>query len=228
MDDWQLDSEHVLQTRDGFVADKIREAIRQGYFEPGRKLDQHELAKLLNVSRSPVREALRTLAAEGLVKVYPHRGAIVAELSLEELEEIFLMRGVLEGLAARLGVPALDDKRIARMQIVLAELNEATDFDRWLRLNGEFHHTIYQTVKRPRLFSLIQRLRNITAPYIRKYIASPKHIQAAQIGHQRILEACIKCDALLAEEETRKHLEEVGKSALAYVESNLSTAAESS
>ncbi|HEX9921832.1 MAG TPA: GntR family transcriptional regulator, partial [Anaerolineae bacterium] len=94
MENWELASQDVLKTRDGFVADKLREAIQQGYFEPGQKLDQHEIAELLNVSRSPVREALRTLAAEGLVEFYPHRGAVVVELSLRELEEIFLMRAV--------------------------------------------------------------------------------------------------------------------------------------
>lgn len=223
MDDWQLDAENVLQTRDGFVADRLRQAIQQGYFEPGQKLDQHEIASLLNVSRSPVREALRTLAAEGLVKVYPHRGAVVAVLSLRELEEIFLVRAVLEGLGARLGAPKIDEERIDKLRSTLEQLNKTSDLDDWLRLNREFHHTIYQADHRPRLLSLIQRLRSIAAPYIRQYITSPEHLEAAQIGHQRIFEACLNRDGFLAEKETRQHLEGVGKGAVAFVES-ISTA----
>lgn len=217
MELWRLDSQEVLKTRDGFVAEKLREAIRQGYFEPGQKLDQNEIAELLNVSRSPVREALRTLAAEGLIEFYPHRGAVVAERSLRELEEIFLMRAVLEGLAARLGVANIDDNRIETLRTTLENLNKITNFDDWLKFNGDFHHTIYQADDRPHLHALIQRLRNIAAPYVRQYIASAEHIAAAQIGHQRIFEACCQRDQVTAEIETRKHLEEVGQSAIAFV-----------
>ncbi len=191
MSDWQPSSGIVLQTRDGYVADRLREAILRGQLKPGQKLDQNELAELLNVSRSPVREALRTLAAEGLVEVYPHRGAVVAELSPEEFEEISIIRVVLEGMAARLAAPHIDDERIALLTDVLAELENTTDLDRWVELNRRFHNTIYQAVHRPRLLSFIENLRITMTPYIRQYIASEEHLNAARIGHRRILEACI-------------------------------------
>jgi len=216
VENWELASQDVLKTRDGFVADKLREAIQQGYFEPGQKLDQHEIAELLNVSRSPVREALRTLAAEGLVEFYPHRGAVVVELSLRELEEIFLMRAVLEGLAARLGVVHIDEKRLEILQTTLEKLNNVASYGDWLKFNGEFHHTIYQADERTHLLALIKRLRNLTAPYIRQYIASPEHVTAAQVGHRLILEACQKRDAAMAESETIKHIEAVGQDAIAF------------
>lgn len=217
MNFWQT-SQADLKTRDGFVAEKLREAIQQGYFEPGQKLDQHEIAELLNVSRSPVREALRTLAAEGLVEFYPHRGAVVVELSWREVEEIFLMRAVLEGLAARLGVAHITDSHIAKLQATFERLNQITSYSDWLKFNGEFHHTIYQADERSHLLSLIQRLRNITAPYIRQYIASPEHLAAAQIGHQRILEACLNRDQAGIESETIKHIEAVGQDAIAFAQ----------
>ena len=221
MTEWSFDSNNILQTRDGFVADKIREFIRQGYFEPGKKLDQSEIAELLNVSRSPVREALRTLAAEGLVKVYPHRGAMVARLTLEELEEVFLMRGALEGLAARLGVAEITTEVVANIETIWNKLDKATDFDEWLTLNSTFHHTIYQVVDQPRLFAQIMQLRNIATPYIRQYIISPKHLKEASIGHEQILEACQKRDPLLAQTATQQHIEAVCESALSYVEAGM-------
>ena len=206
-------------TRDEFVADKIRQFIQEGYFEPGQKLDQSEIAQLLNVSRSPVREALRTLAAEGLVNVFPHRGALVASLSLEELKEVFLMRGALEGLAARLGVAETDDERVAQLQLILEKLNNCHDFGEWLKLNQSFHHTLYKATHTPRLLATIRQLRNIATPYIRKYITTSEHRQAARRGHEQIMEACLQRDPLLAQEATQRHIEEVCDSALAYVAS---------
>ena len=219
MERWKIDAARIFQTRDEFVADRIREAILSGYLKPGQKLDQNEIAELLNVSRSPVREALRRLAAEGLVRMYPHRGAVVAELSPEELEEIYFIRGVLEGLAARLAAPRMDDDRIATLRAILEELESVSDPDRWLELNRRFHHTIYQAANRPRLLSIIENLRNTSAPYILQYIASSHHMEEARESHRHILEACEKRDGPLAEEETRKHLKAVCDGVLVYVES---------
>jgi DNA-binding GntR family transcriptional regulator len=207
MSGWTPNSNQVLQTRQGFVVTQLREAILRGYFKPGQKLDQHVIANLLNVSRSPVREALRTLTAEGLVQTVPHRGSIVAQLSLAELEEICLLRGMVESMAARLAVPKLDGEQIAKLKVMLAELNATTDLDRWIDLNNQFHYTIYQAANLPRFLALIRRLRNTMAPYLREYITTSDHMEAARLGHKRIFEACASQDPELAEEETRKQLE---------------------
>ena len=220
MSNWQLSSDNVLQTRDGYVADKLREAILRGQLKPGQKLDQNEIAELLNVSRSPIREALRTLAAEGLVEVYPHRGAVVAELSPEEFEEFSIIRVVLEGMAARLAAPHIDDERIALLKDILTELDNTTDLDRWVELNRRFHNTIYQAVHRPRLLSFIENLRITMTPYIRQYITSDEHLNAARIGHRRILEACIERDDKRTQDETERHLKDVYEEALKYLASN--------
>ena len=220
MSDWQLNSDNVLQTRDGYVAERLRRAILRGEFKPGQRLDQNEIAELLGVSRSPVREALRTLAAEGLVEVYPHRGAVVAELSSAEFEEISIIRVMLEGMAARLAAPHIDDDRIALLKDILAELDNTTDLDRWVELNRRFHNAIYQAVHRPRLLSFIENLRITMTPYIRQYIASDEHLNAARIGHRRILEACINRDEKLTQEEIERHLKDVYEEALKYLAPN--------
>jgi len=218
MSDWQLSAENVLQTRDGYVADRLRRAILRGELRPGQKLDQNEIAALLNVSRSPVREALRTLAAEGLVAVYPHRGAVVAELSRDEFEEISLIRVNLEGMAAALAAPHVDDERIAILKSILLEMDKVSDLDQWVALNRRFHNTVYRAVHRPRLLALIQSLRNTMAPYIRLYITSNDHVDAARVGHQLIVEACINRDEKLAQLETQKHLKSVYEEALKTLE----------
>lgn len=202
----EIDLGAPLLTRQEVVVDRLRDAILRGYFKPGQKLDQDEIADVLKVSRSPIREALRTLAGEGLVEVIPHRGAVVAEISLPELEEILTLRGVLEGMAARLAVRQLDDARIKTMESVLKELKRATDLDEWLELNHKFHRTIYLAANRPRLLSLIDNLRNTVTPYVRQFIASTEHMREAADSHQLIFDACVKRDPKRVEQETQKHL----------------------
>jgi DNA-binding GntR family transcriptional regulator len=221
MNNWVLNTNDVLKTRERFVTDQLRDAILKGYLKPGQKLDQGEIADLLKVSRSPVREALRTLAAEELVQVYPHRGAAVAEFSREELEEIYYLRGTLEGMAVRLAVPKMDETRIASLKEILQNLDQVTDLDRWLDLNREFHNTIYETINRPRLISLIQHLRNISAPYTRHYIASPEFMKVTQEGHWHIFEALIDGDGARAQEETQEHLKVLCDGVLVCVDSIL-------
>lgn len=211
----------TVQTREDFVIDELREAIVRGHFKPGEKLDQEEIAELLNVSRIPVRQALRTLTAEGLVKMYPHRGAVVAELSLEELEEIYFLRGALEGIAARLAAPKMDEEHLAQLQAILEKMDQLTDLDEWLDLNRDFHNTIYEVINRPRLLAMIESLRNTAAPYIRDYIASPEYLEVTRLSHRRILEACINRNGILAQQETQKHLKVIGEGVLVDVDSLL-------
>jgi len=213
----------AVQTREDFVIDELREAIVRGHFKPGEKLDQEDIAELLNVSRIPVRQALRTLTAEGLVKMYPHRGAVVAELSREELEEIYFLRGVLEGVAARLAAPKMDDVHLAKLQTILEKMDQLTDLDEWLDLNRDFHNTIYEVINRPRLLSMIESLRNTAAPYIREYIALPEYLEVTRLSHRSILQACINRDGILAQEETQKHLRVVGEGVLVDVDSLLAS-----
>ncbi len=203
-----------LQTRQEIVADRLRDAILRGELRPGQRLDQNEIAAMLKVSRSPIREALRTLAAEGLVEVIPHHGAVVAELSPDELEEILSIRAVLEGMAARLGVPKMDAERIKTLESILKELKHTTNLDQWIELNHRFHFTIYQPANRPRLLALIENLRNTVAPYMRQYIASSEHMREAATSHWLIFDACVKRDPALVEQETKKHVAAVREGVL--------------
>ncbi len=217
----EIDLGAPLRTRQEIVADRIRDAILRGVFRPGQRLDQNEISEILKVSRSPIREALRTLAAEGLVEVIPHHGAIVAELSLDEIEEILFLRGVLEGMAARLGVPKMDARHLETMAEVLHQLNGTTDLDHWLELNHRFHHTIYECALRPRLLALIDNLRNTITPYTREFITTSEHMREAAVGHRRIYEACVKRDPLLAEKETQAHLAAVSKGIVVHAKTQL-------
>jgi DNA-binding GntR family transcriptional regulator len=206
MDDWKPASFPALHTRRTYVVDQLREAILRGFYMPGDRLDQGDIATLFNVSRSPVRSALVLLEAEGLVHNEPHRGAVVAELSRTELEEIYLIRGVLEGIAARLGAPALTEPQLVDMRLLFSRLDESPAPDLYARLNNEFHNIIYAAAHRPRLFSIIKTLTNTALPYTRQYFMSADHHRTARVGHVAVLEACEARDGKAAQAATEAHL----------------------
>lgn len=200
---------NYLKTREDLVADALRAAILRGTFKPGAKLDQQQISADLGVSRSPVRESLRTLAAEGLVTIVPNRGAVVTERSLAELEELQFIRRLLEGTAAKRGAPRMDDRRLTSLAAILDQADGIDDLEEILTLNNEFHATIYGAFPQPILMDHIQLLRNKVAPYNRVYLESPGNKEVAWAGHRRIYEACLRRDGKMAEEETNRHLEQV-------------------
>src|SRR5581483_4658237 len=142
------------RTMQQIVTEKLRQAILDGTFKPNQRLHQADLAEILNVSRIPTREALRTLEGEGLVTFYPHRGAVVATMSPEEIEEVYEIRILLETSAAQRAL-----KRVTDAQVV------------WARLNDDFHHSMYAPSGWTRLLSVIDMMRNLTTPYVRMFVS---------------------------------------------------------
>ena len=198
-----------MKTREEIVADALRDAILRGTFKPGEKLDQSELAEILGVSRSPVREALRTLAAEELVTNVPHRGSVVTERSRDELEELLFMRILLEGAAARRAAGSMTPERLEKLEQILIKGENATNEIEVLGLNNDFHTTVYAAYAQPILINTIQQLRNKVAPYNRLYLGVEGRKEAAWADHRRIYEACLAGDPKAAERETRNHLNQV-------------------
>jgi len=124
------------------VTNAIRTAIIQGKLAPGEPLGQEYLANLFGVSRVPIRECLKQLASEGLVEVEPHKGAVVARLSLDELDELYGIIWSLETLAVRIGVPQLTDDDIASMAKIVAQMDRVDEPLDWYRTSVAFHRTI--------------------------------------------------------------------------------------
>jgi DNA-binding GntR family transcriptional regulator len=212
-DNWQA-SHELPKTREEVVAAQLRQAILHGHFKPGDKLDQADISERLRVSRSPVREALRTLAAEGLITMYPHRGAVVTELSAEEIKELHVIRGVLEGLAIQQAIPYLGKTHFEKLKGILEQADMTENHEQLQALNQAFHQTIYESFRQPQLIGMINHLRNKIAPYIRLYLDAGRK-QLAWADHRNIYEACCKQDAALAEALTKAHLEQVCQGILA-------------
>lgn len=188
------------------VVGRLRDAITSGRLRPGDRLMQDELARHLGVSRMPVREALRRLEAEGLVVLQPYRGALVAELSAQELREIYEIRIALETLALRVGVPMMGPDRLRTMEGVLRRLDDELDGGAWVALNAEFHSLLYEACERDLLLETIQNLRNKSDRYLRLFAARRDRTAQAQEEHWAIFDACRRGEAEEAESLLARHL----------------------
>ena len=193
-----------------FVISTLRRAIVTAQIKPGEPLDQEELARQLGVSRTPVRQALRVLESENLVTVFPQRGAVVAELSLIEIQNIFMIRMLLEGHAARVGAECTSPQVTKTLEILYKKMCSTTnDQSNWLMLDREFHTSIYAVGNNPRLSQIIMALRDDVERYVRTYIDTQDNILRSNVKHKLILDAFSKGDALACEKHTLDHLDEV-------------------
>jgi len=129
------------------VRDELRRLVITGELAPGTRIVEDRLAERLGVSRNPVREALQALAGEGFVELLPRRGAVVAQLTEEEAQDLFDVRAVLEPLAARLAARRADAAGVARLREVLELARRATDaaeLDLLAEYNTDFHSRVVE------------------------------------------------------------------------------------
>jgi DNA-binding GntR family transcriptional regulator len=188
------------------VAGRLRDEIQEGTLDPGTRLRQNEVAQRFGVSTTPVREAFAQLQAEGLVRIDPHRGAVVFHPSAEDLLEYYEIREVLESLAVTHAIPHLTPAVSKELGDLIDRMRRTSDPRRWLRLNDEFHLKLYECAGRPHLISLIDNLRDASTPYIYMFVANRKPSDQANGEHQEILEACMRGDSKAAQRAIRHHL----------------------
>lgn len=202
------------------VADFLRSAILSGRFAPGDRIEQDDLAHELDVSRMPVREALRILQSEGLLLLRPHRAAIVVSLRAEDIAEIFEIRALLEGRAAELAAPQLSTASLQRLREIYQEMDgllDNWDHDRWLHLNREFHMATYPAEGWERLRTLIGTQQNTIFPYQRAATGLISRRAVAHQEHYQILLAAESRDSKLIGNLTAEHLRSTARDLIGYV-----------
>jgi DNA-binding GntR family transcriptional regulator len=176
----------------------LRQAIIAGDLRPGERIPQEDVAERIGVSLIPVREALRVLEGEGQVTYIPRRGYFVTELHIDDLEEIWALREMLESRAARHATPHLDDDALERMAQAAADCTtaaEAGDVARELAANRRFHLGLFECAGEPHAMRLIRLLWESTEAYRALYYNSPRERTASVEAHDRILDAARKHDA---------------------------------
>jgi DNA-binding GntR family transcriptional regulator len=184
------------------VATSLRELIVTGRLAEGTPLVQRDLAERLGVSQTPVRLGLLELERVGLVEIGETGRAMVSRLTREDLEEIYAARLGLEGLAARVGVAAMGPDELARMRMLLRELERLAkeqDVDGYLRVRWEFHATCYRAARRPRLLAEVERLFWRAERYNRLVLSGRERFRRSVGHYRRFYEACRTGDARTAE-----------------------------
>jgi DNA-binding GntR family transcriptional regulator len=174
------------------VLEWFRNEILTGQLTPDTRIDQRAIALRLGVSLVPVREALRKLEAEGLIQIVPHRGAYVPRISRDEMEDIYALRLVIEGMATRYAVGRITADELGKMSQLIAEMETATaaqNYAKLLVLNREFHFTIYGASGRPSLCEIISHLWVRSERYRATYIHSSDRSKQALEEHKEILDA---------------------------------------
>jgi DNA-binding GntR family transcriptional regulator len=198
-----------VQSTSSALAERIRNDILEGVFGAGDPLPQEEISSRYGVSRSPLREALRQLEAEGWIVYRPNRGATVTTIGARDVRERFMIRRILEGGAIRLAVPKVDDVRLAKVRSIDAAMRKATDHREMTALHVTFHDTIYQAIGNPTLNAAITahlvRVQRLPDPKRRLELVQ----KCSRADHRMLLDALERRDVRAAERATLEHLNHI-------------------
>ncbi|MDE1168685.1 MAG: GntR family transcriptional regulator [Pseudomonas sp.] len=176
------------------IEEQLRNAILDGRLPPGMALRQQELATLFGVSRMPVREALRQLEAQSLLKVVTHKGAVVAPLIDEDAVDTYRLRQLLETEALRQSIPLLDDEDIAKARGYIDQLETETSLHEMCRLNRLFHLSLYAKTENRKLLRLIESELNEEERFLRFHLSSMGLGKPTQEDHTELVDAVQKRD----------------------------------
>ena len=198
------------QTLAQSVAAQIREQILAGDIRGGEPLRQDTIARALGTSIIPVREALRQLAAEGLVELKTHRGAVATELTLEKALEWINLRRLIETDLISAAIDNISEDDLVKAEQVLEKFNRALeqrkDIERWSDHNFEFHSVLYGPANRPETMKILASLHRKCDRYLRLQLLSGDHIKRAEAEHQQLIEHCRRRDKRAAKSLTNQHI----------------------
>lgn len=192
------------------VALELRRRILAGHYPQGVKLQQEQIAAELGVSRSPVREALGQLEAEGLVVLTPQKGAQVSPISRAEIAELFELRLLVEPHLIALAIPEMTEADLNRATSIISEMGDIR-LDGWSDANWRLHEALYAPAGRPGMLKLLRRTHETIGRYIRMQVMATNGRADAHREHQLILDACRKRDVGKAVALLRKHIEDAGQ-----------------
>ncbi len=188
----------------------IRGQILEGELKPGQKIDQDAIGELLDVSRSPIREALVVLGQEGLVAITPRRGAFVAELTPEDVIDHYELFGLVSGRVAAMAATTLTDEQMAELQGIHHRFAASSD-DEHFKLNEEFHQLVNSVAPRRTRWLLRNLQRSIPSGF---FESTPDWVAKAIDGHAEIVAAISDRDAGAARTAMETHLHDAGVAAV--------------
>jgi DNA-binding GntR family transcriptional regulator len=201
-------------TRSEILRAQLADEIVGGQLKPGSPLDEIELARRFNVSRTPVREAIRMLAASGLVEVRPHRAAVVARPSHDTLIGMFEVMAELEALCAGYAAERMTPAERSAMEEVHEELRvliQSGDPQRYNEINEAFHATIYSGAHNAYLTELTLMTRARVRPFRRAQFRIRGRLAKSHIEHDRVVQAILRGERVMAAQTMYAHIITVGE-----------------
>lgn len=191
---------------------EIRKRLISGEYAPGSRLSESELSGICGVSRTPVREALRRLASEYFVRVEPNRGAFVIDWSREDIMDMFEMRALLEGWAARKAAERASVGDIDKMSAIARKISEIADEggpamrQKFLDFNRQFHDVIFETSGSPKLSEVMSRFVEQAVVVRTAEYYSSEDVHRSNAHHQELIAAIKGRNGMLAENIMRMHI----------------------
>ena len=202
----RIDSRDTLHLK---VCNVIREAILKGEFKPGERLKQSDLAEAMGVSRMPIREAFRKLESEGLIKLEPHKGAIVKSIHIGDIEEIYALRAELEKMAVYQSVDLLTDEDFQQLSFLVDEMENSEELDDFIGYNIDFHRLLIKRCKWERLNTFISTLWNGLPQQTPHILRGQK--ETSNVEHRNILNAILSKDKETAARLVSEHILRTGE-----------------
>ena len=191
------------------VADRLREQIFSKELAPGSWLDEQSLAVQFGISRTPMREAIKVLASEGLITIKMRRGAYVTEVARKDLEQIFSILSLLEGQAAKETASKATEAELNLLDDLHHRLEKAAadrDLEQFFEINVKFHELIQEIAGNKWMNGVIADLRKVLKLHRRDSLTSTGRLQNSLVEHREILRSLLKRDEQAAELAMQRHL----------------------
>lgn len=216
MENFELPAESKKSLRD-VVLESLRHAIISGKLKPGQHVKERELAQMMGISTTPIKEALRILSHEGWVETYPRRGTFVSQMVNSSIEELLMLKANLESLAARLAAEKMSDEDMAKLeeQVELMEhLVKERSIERLSQENTKFHRMIRQAAKNPVIYQMIMNVEALDQAFRERTLKYEVEVEAGFADHRRVFEAIKERNPELAEKRMKDHITRSAESVL--------------
>lgn len=198
----------------------LRRQILSGRLLPGSRLVESTLAENLKVSRTVIREVVKQLELEGLVKITPYKGTEVARFSLDDIEEVYAIQAALEGLVAGLAAQKMNGEDIQKLRSIQERLKRSIHKDpgEWQKHNINFHQFFIEKCKNRRLLNLIKNHRDHFARYWRIILSIPGQRERNTQDHEKILKALEKREPLRVRLAMEEHIQQAANNLTAFLQ----------
>jgi DNA-binding GntR family transcriptional regulator len=211
------------KTASALIVDSLRERLMNHEFSESEMIRQERLAKEYDVSLSPVREALIQLEAEGLLTLVRHHGYAINTLSIDDIQQMYELRALIEVELLRHAVPKLEAADIASATQIHAEMTKiyerGTQTSAWTKLNWDFHTTLYKPAGKRQLFAVVENVRQNIVRYVHMHrkLRSSANLEHTIKEHGKLLEYCASRQTNKAAELLRRHIIQAGDDLIGFL-----------